>query len=131
MLYDKRWDKQVDVHSLDTLTSWLAQKNPTEVYHYEQPYECALAQYFQAHGRRHNGVTHNSYWTLNMQRVDLPPGFYVIAHGWRGGTQTFGAAYARARRRQTWRKIAAWCREQINKRRLSSWYIPMVFATPS
>lgn len=55
MLYDPKWENRAkpsnqEMWSLDRFTAWLESKPPKESFRFTDPWDCALAQYFKAHG---------------------------------------------------------------------------------
>lgn len=98
MLYDKKWDHRVDVHSIDSLISWLETKNPEGTYLYQDYGHCLLGQYYAAMGLyRPEVYSHGIFYhgpTGNRICENYPPEFDSIAlHGGR----SFGDALKRAK----------------------------------
>lgn len=87
MLYDPKWDRPVDVMSLQTLIAWLETKPPEEAYDYMCTNgSCFYSQYLTAHGVSWKGSHEWFQWHTNG-RVHI-----AVCEPW-----TFGAALTRAR----------------------------------
>jgi len=75
----------VDPFSLEGFALWLEAQDPTIVYDYSDPMECAWAQYMKAIG----------YQRISWDSDDFPKGIrYTLNHN----DQTYGAALARAKK---------------------------------
>jgi hypothetical protein len=108
MLYDKRWERKLDVDSLESLIAWLETKDPQATYRYTDTGQdrvgCVLCQYYRAHGvpvwameRNHRRPRPDS-----RERIPLPEHFNEVAMGGLHRTfsnhyRTFGDALAEAR----------------------------------
>lgn len=90
MLYDKKWDKKVDLFSLPSLIAWLEQQDETETYDPCSPNKCVLGQFAAAMGAKNHG--------RKSLQLETKKQFAEIAFGeWGEGPHTFGAALKRAR----------------------------------
>lgn len=102
MLYNKEWDRpQRDIHSLDSLISWLETKSRFGFYNYYNPRSCLLAQYFTAMGLSAVGVCKTTYGfgsDIGYVFRHLPAGWNAIAEDSKFPFRTFGGALKRARR---------------------------------
>lgn len=77
MLYNQSWEQpKKDIWSLDNLISWLETKSGR--YNYANCYECLLAQYFIAMGKRDVRIG-NTTTVLDGEDFLLPKGWNVIA----------------------------------------------------
>jgi hypothetical protein len=94
MLYDPKWQKKPDVHSVAGLIAWLETQDPQQRYVYSSPGACLCAQYYRAMGYRFVLVTPESFCHGFLWSHVLPDGFNQIAVY---GEPTFGAALQRAR----------------------------------
>lgn len=97
MLYDKKWDRQVDVHSIDNLIEWLERQDPTEPYCYLSHGRCLLGQYYAAMGFKKPCVYSNGWFAYGPNQCQVieyyPNEFNHIAlHN-----HTFGGALAAAK----------------------------------
>jgi hypothetical protein len=95
MLYDKRWDKSVDLgnpFSLESLIAWLEKQPAAAVYDWSQPRSCLLGQWCQFNGLIDAAVGDKS---LEIGTYDRGRNiFFKIAMS---EPYTFGAALERAR----------------------------------
>ncbi len=92
MLYDKKWDNRVNVHSIDSLIAWLQKQDAQKTYFYSDTKHCLLAQYYDAMGFDRPFVASDGWFIHgpNSERVRerYPDDFDAIS----SGKCTFGAA---------------------------------------
>lgn len=94
MLYNQDWDNKKDIHSLESLISWLREQDPAKKYKYWEGDCCCLAQYYDAMGEE-TATVDQAYLYTDTGMRPLPDGFNTIARG-RWFTNTFGHALNRA-----------------------------------
>lgn len=99
MLYDKRWDKEIEIKadpfSLTNLVAWIEKQPVGQGYHFHCA-RCLLGQYFTDQGINvvTIGVKYFSDESGNSSKYQLPPDFNKIAERL---PHTYGAALERAR----------------------------------
>ena len=94
MLFNPKWTKKEDVHSLSSLITWLKTKDPEEMYKYVSSSNCLLAQYYRDKGFKAVHVTPDEVGYGIWHWKKLPDHFNDIAGD---GAYTFGAALERAK----------------------------------
>jgi hypothetical protein len=92
MLYDPKWEKQIETPApLLRFIAWL-EKQPAEVeYDYTQPARCAIAQWLKSEGA--------ADFVLISKKIDelFGPMANTIVNPHQGNDMTFGGALKRAR----------------------------------
>lgn len=101
MLYDKRWDKQIDATpdlefqgvTLRGFIAWLETKNPADEYNYCRASTCAIGQYKTSLGHKDPRVSFKGLLERDVLRGRNWLEDIVFQSPW-----TFGAALERARK---------------------------------
>lgn len=103
MLYDKKWDKQIetkaDPFSLKSFAMWLETQPANERYSFLNVSNCAYAQYLKAKGYRFvliGGFSFSHGWRTFIPSAGRPL-TADVRHVLNGHPYTFGAALQRAR----------------------------------